>query len=196
MRTIELTMPDSPEFPGSEENLRCIRDALTANPRAREHQGMSIIRIATGNQSWIGDGDHGWRADLWIRPLEPIRQVLWNLANWWEDAVREAVRECPAPEEGTPQHHTYRGVPRIKRTLWWKYQAGGNITATGAELNSVRIEAMIQWNGRAVVRDTLWPFDLARVTGQIPRALEAALGDIWTDAWEENTTSAARSRRA
>ena len=196
MRTMELTLPDMPEFPGPEENLQGIQDALTANPRALEHQGLSIIRIATGNPSWIGDGNHGWRADLWIRPLEPIRQVLWELANWWKDTVREAVRECPAPEEGTPQHYTYRGVPRIKKTLWWKYQAGGNVAATEAEPNSVHIQAMIQWNGRAIARDTLWPFNLALVTGKIPKALEGALGDNWTDVWEENTTSAARSRRA
>ena len=53
MRTMKLTLPDRPEFPGPEENLQGIRDALTANPRALEHQGLSIIRIATGNPSWI-----------------------------------------------------------------------------------------------------------------------------------------------
>ena len=193
--TMALILPELPDLPAPEETQQSIREALAEDGSALEHRGLTILRVAGPNPPWVGRGDLGWRADLAVRPVEPLREMLWELANWWNDAVEQNVRECPEPERGTRRYETRWGHVPISRTLWWKYEAQGNVAPPGGPANWVNIQAMIRWDGRAPVRDTLWPFALTGVTGRITAALRETLEGSWTNAWEESTTSATRSRK-
>ena len=196
MKATELELPPLPALPPPGENLARIKDALKEDPGAMDRPGLSIMRVANSNPPWVGEGDHGWRADLRIPPAEPIRGILHELAGWWDEAVREAVRGCPEPEGGRRQEYLGRlGRPRFRRTTWWEHRAGGEILIPGCPPTPVRVESCIWWDGQARVSRITWPFNQVEINRRIIRALGDALGQALTGQWEQGGTSATRRRR-
>lgn len=195
MKSIRQETPPLPELPAREEVMAAVAAALAPGGSGLENRGLDIWRICNGRHPWEEGGNTGWEARLRIWPAEPLREMLNQLADWWDESARDAVRECPPPETGIPQTISRTGRPRFRRTLWWKHQAEGQVLMPGHQPAAVMVQAGISWRGQADAREAVWPLDLPGVTGRITAALGEILGENWALDRERTTHSAKPGRR-
>ena len=101
-----------PILPGPEETHRLIRQRMATLPKGSNTLGgrpvdqtpIPPIKPMTRTV----EGNHGWKATLIGRlferpsgihiPYHLLSDILTPLCDWWEEAARDAVMDCPPPE--------------------------------------------------------------------------------------------------
>ena len=160
--------------PGNDQDSRDIREL-------QERRGDRPFRTVRG--------ENGWSATLFgTGPASPILapwaeyiflETLKELAAWWEDAVRDAVAQCPEPENGARQSPNKNGNPRFSRIAHREFRATGDLwLPPDGDARTFSIYASMDWDGKAAPTDIIWPFDIAMTTNAVAETLRDALGTV------------------
>ena len=125
------------------------------------------------------EGGHGWSATLRIGGSHILQEGLEELGDWWEENARQAVLECPEPENARRQSFTKTGRQRILRTVAWRHSASADIIAPSGQWYPVGINISLDFDGQAILRDIIWPIDIQEMGNTITKTMQSALGKGW-----------------
>ena len=125
------------------------------------------------------EGKHGWSATLRIGGSHILQEGLEELGDWWEENARQAVLECPEPENARRQSIAKTGRQRILRTVAWRHSASADIIAPSGQWYPVGINISLDFDGQAILRDIIWPIDIQEMGNTITKTMQSALGKGW-----------------
>ena len=125
------------------------------------------------------EGKQGWSATLRVGGSQILQEGLEELADWWEENARQAVLECPEPENARRQSITKTGRHRILRTVAWRHSASADIVAPSGQWCPVGINISLDFDGQAILRDIIWPIDIQEMGNTITKTMQSALGKGW-----------------
>ena len=125
------------------------------------------------------EGEQGWSATLRVGGSHILQEGLEELGDWWEENARQAVLECPEPENARRQSITKAGRHRILRTVAWRHSASADIVAPSGQWCPVGINISLDFDGQAILRDIIWPIDIQEMGNTITKTMQSALGKGW-----------------
>ena len=195
----EMKIPDSmpalprlPELPPPRENMETMetrfKEAYEAFRQGRMHRLALETRTAAAVTKWV-TGENGWSATLFgtfpghLSMQTPtayaLRPLLEPLGEWWLSAVERAVRECPEPENAARRKKNSRALNNASQ----QFDMSGPLRQTSGRGEPLRVDLTLQFNGTALIRDTVWPFNPHLIGRTLMEALKEALGDV--PVWQE-----------
>ena len=137
-------------------------------------------------------GKHGWTAEIRVGPAHLMPEHLELAADWWLETVREAVTNCPEPDNARRQSKNIRGLPKTGRKVREDFSSTSDIKLPSGAWRPDQIQATMKFDGAAASTDIIWPFSLHTVTSQLIRAI----GDTVRNAWNPfHSTRAPRRKR-
>ena len=172
----EIEMPPRPDTPPPEKVLAEVMERARRYDAEDQEQRWRYDRT---DQVRELPGRHGWSASLWIGMDRKIDRAAATVArsalSWWEETAREAVRDCPAPENASAPGRAAQATANRSYTEAVLFLPQGD-----GEYHNIHIEMTLEFNGRAPASDVIWPFDLERTARETLSIITDALGGVVT----------------
>ena len=177
-----------PRLPDTEETHDLIRQRIATIPdHSHEEdrvQDPGIVEIASEALARSVEGDYGWKATLLGNTTIDnigasgtpylLMDILSPLCDWWEDMAREAILNCPPPENVIYPKRPNRG--EMKTAIRDGYDRFDIFTFDDRNVGNLHLPMAFTFNGRANISDTLWPFDPTTLIDLMVEQIQAALG--------------------
>ena len=181
----KIPMPQLPEPP---EALELVRSRVASIPRgvtrgqdpAREAEELAIRTLARSIE-----GRHGWNANLlgttimesgnFLTPYF-IMDILIPLCDWWLQMAREAVENCPAPDEVRLPHVGRDGRTRMVNTIQEGYSRWDTLLVDGHYIGNLHLPMTLTFEGQASANNIIWPFAPPALIDPMVESIQAALG--------------------
>ena len=132
------------------------------------------------------EGNHGWKATLIGRlferpsgihiPYHLLSDILTPLCDWWEETARDAVIDCPPPENVHYPHPGKDGRSRMIQTISEGYDRWDTLVFDNRDWGNLHLPMEFTFNGKAKVSDTIWPFAPPTLINLMTEAIKTALG--------------------
>ena len=145
------------------------------------------VRIEKEVQSNLGrtiQGKHGWKADLLSRNIRSgdcttayiLLDILPPLCDWWEEMARDAVMNCPPPENVRCPDPLKTGRTAKIRTITEIYDRWGTVIFEDGDQGNLHLTMQFSFQGEAKISNTIWPFAPPDLIDPMVKSIQTLLG--------------------
>lgn len=191
MATENRQLRHLPSLPGTEESHALVRGRISSLPHLPNYYRHSRVRYQEAERRAIDalgrtiESKYGWKAtllgntvvesgDLGVPYL--LLDILAPLCDWWEEMAYDAVMDCPPPENVRYPKMDRHGRSRMIRTIREGYDRTDYFIFDDIDWGSLHLPMKFTFDGKALVRDTIWPFAPPDLIDPMAARISAALG--------------------
>ena len=196
MTTATGLLKPLPALPGPDETHRLIRARIADLPENQPKSGwqnqehpripntIPLTKTIQGNHGWTATlvGSRFERTGRINIPNHLLAEILKPLCDWWEEAARNAVMDCPAPENVRYPAVMKDGSSRMIHTVSETYDRWDILIFDDKDWGNLHLPTTLAFNGKANISDIIWPFAPPTLINPMAEAIRNALGtQIRTD---------------